>query len=85
MSKVEREMVERIENYQNAKNNPTVSIGKKGHTAKPDFTPPEPKICKRYEQLAEEKNGCTIEHSEDPNRKGSVTVHINVEDEENSY
>lgn len=80
MKDVTDEMVERIENYKNAKNNPTVSISKEGHTTNPDFTPPEPKMCKRYEQLDEDKDGCTVEHIEDPTREGSVQVRISVED-----
>ena len=85
MSSVEREMIRRVEDYLKAKNNPTVSVRKKGHTANPDFVTPEPKICKRYEQLDEEKNGCSVEHTEDPNREGSVQVHISVEDEKNPW
>lgn len=83
MSDIEKEMIKRIEDYLKAKNEPTARIHKKEHTADPNFVTPEPKICKRYDQLNEEKDGCSVEYTEDPNRQGSVNVHVSVEDEEN--
>jgi len=76
-------MVERIEKFNDAKNNPTVSMNKEGHKANPDFVNPGLVESKRFEQLDKEEDQCTIKYGHDtPNgRDGCGHVSVSVDDD----
>lgn len=80
---VTREMLERIENYNQAKNDPTARTGGQGRTASPDFVAPEPKKSERFSQLDKEVEDCTVSYGtgdSSSGRQGCGTIDIHVND-----
>ena len=69
-------MVQRIEEFQEAHENPTVDLRDKGRTPAPDFVAPEPKIVERFEELDHEDEGMNIKYRQHPDSKRCGAIRI---------